>query len=230
MTSSSPVNRFAALGAAALMLGSALALVACRPVSEAIFEARCNRTLAPASVEVTALPVEFSVDHSLSIAELTRRYPPAFPGKVLGITKAQLTKDLTFDHSALEQPGTGRICSRPQVKVVLSFTPMQVLLNSSYPANSCRYREVYAHEMRHVDAYVNFLPTVTTEVQEQLRAALGGEVHYFKDAAEAKVKMDRLVNSMWMPYLTAKLEQVEQLQRNIDTLEEYDRLTHACQE
>jgi hypothetical protein len=230
MTSSLSANRFAAPGTAALLLGVALALVSCRPVSEAIFEARCNSTLAPASVEVTALPVEFSVDHSLSIAELTRRYPPTFPGKVLGITKAQLTKDLTFDHSGLEQPGTGRICSRPQVKVVLSFTPIQVLLASSFAANSCRYREVYAHEMRHVNTYVDFLPTVTAEVQEQLRVALGSEVHYFKDAAEAKVTMDRLVNSMWMPYLTAKLEQVEQQQRDIDTFEEYDRLTHACKD
>jgi hypothetical protein len=221
-------KRYAAIGGL-LVLGMVLfALTSCEKASDAVFEARCEATLAPPVVEVVTVPVEFSLDTSHSIATLTRDFPPDHEGVVLGITKANLSKDLTFDNAGLVQPGTGRLCTRPHVKVVLAFTPMQVLIASNFPAGSCKYNEVYAHEMRHVEAYKRFLPLVAAEVQEQLTEALGDQVHYFKDAEEAQETLETLLNSMWMPYLTEKMEQVESEQDKIDTAEEYDRLAHVC--
>lgn len=208
--------------------GLTFGLMGCESASNAVFEAKCSLTLEATSVEVIASPVEFSVDHSLSIAQITAMYPPEYPGWVLGITKANLRKELTFDNTGLAQRGSGRLCTRPQVKVSLSFTPMQVLIASDFVANSCKFNEVYAHEMRHVNAYTDYLPVVAAEVTKQLEDALGSQVHYFKNKEEAQVTLETLLNSMWMPYLTAKMEQVEQEQGEIDTYEEYDRLSKSC--
>jgi hypothetical protein len=221
-------KKYAAVGGLLVIGVLLLALTSCDKVADVVFEARCEAYLPAATVEVVTVPIEFTLDTSRSIASLTSEYPPDHNGIVLGITKANLTKDLSFDNTGLEQPGTGRLCTRPQVKVVLAFTPMQVLIASTFPPGSCKYNEIYAHEMRHVEAYTKFLPTAAAEVQEQLTEALGDQVHYFQNEEEAQNTLETLLNSMWMPYLTEKMEQVEQEQDKIDTLEEYDRLAHVC--
>lgn len=215
-------------GGAVFAVLLAIGLVSCQSVADVAFEARCNMQLGPATVDVTTEPVDFTVDNSWSSAEITRMYPPQYPGIVMGITKANLTKELTFDNSGLKQPGSGRLCTRPHVKVNLSFSPMQVLVGSDYPTHSCKYREIYLHEMRHVKAYTEYLPGVAADIQEQLLEALGQDVHYFKDDAEASNTLETLLNSMWMPYLSTKMEQVEQEQNKIDTLAEYERLSRTC--
>lgn len=206
----------------------ALSLSGCERGGEALFEARCNFSLDPTTVDVEVVPVEFSVDRSKTVAQITTMYPPEYPGEVLGITKANLRKELSFDNAGMEQRGSGRLCTRPHVKVLLSFTPMQVLIASDFPQNSCKFNEIYAHEMRHVNAYTDYLPKVAADVKKQLETALGPDVHYFKDKAEAQATLDTLLNSMWMPYLTAKMELVEHEQGQIDTLEEYERLSRVC--
>lgn len=206
----------------------ALSLSGCEKAGDAFFEARCSFSLEPTTVDVEVVPVEFSVDSSKSVAQITALYPPEYPGAVLGITKANLRKELSFDNAGMEQRGSGRLCTRPHVKVLLSFTPMQVLIASDFPTNSCKFNEIYTHEMRHVNAYTDYLPKVAADVKKQLESALGPDVHYFKDKAEAHATLETLLNSMWMPYLTAKMELVEQEQAQIDTFEEYERLSKVC--
>lgn len=215
-------------GGSLLAILLAVGLVSCQKVADIAFEARCNMQLGPATVEVTTEPVEFTVSNNWSTAQITRMYPPQFPGVVLGITKANLTKELSFDNSGLKQPGSGRLCTRPHVKVNLAFSPMQVLIGSDFSPNSCKYREIYLHEMAHVRAYTEFLPGVASEIQKQLLEALGQDVHYFKDEQDAENTLETLLNSMWMPYLTAKMDEVEQEQNKIDTFEEYERLSRTC--
>jgi hypothetical protein len=177
---------------------------------------------------VTTVPVDFTVANTWSTEQITRMYPPQFPGTVLGITKANLTKELSFDNSGLKQPGSGRLCTRPHVAVNLAFSPMQVLIGSDFAPNSCKYREIYLHEMRHVKAYTEYLPGVAADIQKQLLEALGQDVHYFKNEEDAANTLETLLNSMWMPYLTARMDQVEQEQKKIDTFAEYDRLSTTC--
>lgn len=215
-------------GGAVLAILLAVGLVSCQKVADIAFEARCNLQLGPATVDVTTVPVEFTVSNNWSTEQITRMYPPQYPGVVLGVTKANLTKELSFDNSGLKQPGSGRLCTRPQVKVNLAFSPMQVLVGSDFSPNSCKYREIYLHEMRHVKAYSEYLPGVATEIQKQLLEALGQDVHYFKNEEDAEKTLETLLNSMWMPYLTAKMDEVEQEQNKIDTFEEYERLSQAC--
>lgn len=226
-----PLYQTKKIAVGGLLLGAVFlfSLASCESVTNAIFEANCDSSLPPMTVEVVTLPIEFTLDNRTSIADLTRTYPPEGTGRVLGITRANLTKDLSIDNTGLVQPRTGRLCTRPQVKVVLSFTPMQVLVASDFLIDSCKYHEVYLHEMRHVDAYAEFLPLVAAEVQKQLTDALGDRVHYFTDAAEGQQTLDTLLSALWMPYLTEKMAQVEHAQANIDTPEEYDRLAQICQ-
>jgi hypothetical protein len=219
--------QIAGIGVLAVLI--ACGLVSCHKVADVAFEARCHMSLGPATVEVTTDPVDFTVDNHYSTGQISAMYPPQYAGVVLGITKANLTKELTFDNTGFKQPGSGRLCTRPHVKVHLSFSPMQVLIGSDFPPNSCKYKEIYLHEMRHVKAYTEYLPGVATDVQEQLLEALGQDVHYFKDDADATKTLETLLNSMWMPYLTSKLEQVEQEQVKIDTFAEYERLSRTCQ-
>jgi hypothetical protein len=228
MPTLSSTKKYVATGITLLLGILLLSLVSCEKVTDAIFEARCNSSLPPAIVEVSMLPVKFTLHTNASTADLTQQYPPTHAGIVLGITKANLTQDLSFNNTGLIQPGSGRLCTRPHVKVLLSFTPMEVMIASNFPVNSCKYREVYLHEMRHVNTYAEFLPDAAAEVQEHLTEALGDQVYYFNNSEEAHQTLETLLNSMWMPYLNAKMEQVEHEQDKIDTLEEYDRLAHVC--
>jgi hypothetical protein len=52
--------------------------------------------------------------------------------------------------------------------VSLSYPPIVIYVGSEFEPGSCAYREILAHEMRHLKAYVDYLPKVESRVRETL--------------------------------------------------------------
>ena len=196
--------------------------------SKAIFEWRCEHLLQKVEIAVDIKPVAFTVDTGYSMAQLTKQFPPDAAAVVLGITEANLYKNITLINPGFVQPETGRVCVRPKLKVSLSFQPMTVYIAGNFPKKTCKYDEIFAHEMRHVKAYQEFLPTIGQNVVQQLHTAIGDGVYYFSGEDEARASFEKTITSMLMPFLNKQLEQVEKTQRGIDTPEEYDRLSNVC--
>jgi len=214
--------------ATVILLVSALLLGGCSPANDAIFEWKCDRLPSTAAVVVEFTSVSYTLDNSLSVSDLTRQFPPTYAGRILGITNATLAKVISFNNEGVVQAGTGRVCLRPQIKINVAFDPMVVHVASDFPLNSCKYQEVFEHEMRHVQAYTEFLPTFAAEMESEFKASMGTDLQYFASKDESRQSTDTLIETTWMPYLAARMAEVQAAQQSIDTREEYERIARTC--
>jgi hypothetical protein len=205
-------------------LVAALALAGCEVFES--FESTCERRLPPARVTVDAEPVSYTIDQSLSFAQLTAKGAAlaAHGQSVLGLTEANLRSSVQVRARGIASRFSGRYCMRPEVAVTVSFNPMKIYMGADEPEGSCGYRITWDHELRHVAAYQQFLPTFATRVERDLAAHFGNRVQYFASGSEAQAHLDDLVQGFLSPLVQNGMQEVRVLQRQVDSPAEYARL------
>lgn len=203
------------------MAGSSVADVAKTP-----FEQRCERDMKP-MLNVAARIVGFQIDNRVSSRVLNNRSMHNHAGqKMLGMTALQSRTEVQIDAPALADGGLE--CVAPRVTVDLQFPPIEVFIAREFNPASCSYREILAHEMRHVQLYREQLP----KVADAVRAAL--ETHFaqrplYAAAGQGIERLQDEVDNWLRPLIQAELARIELSQQAMDTREESARLSLACQ-
>ena len=223
-----------ALPKRALLLS--LSLAAADAVADGVFQARCEGRLAEtgtaarrSTVSVEAHDSGYRIDNSLSYRTLTRiKRPGPEGGYVLGLTRAESRVAISVQGSILDDPDSGRECLLPQVGISLSYLPIVVYVGREFAPGSCAYREILAHEMRHLKAYVEYLPKVESRVRATLERGVGASPVYApRGQALARVKQE--LDGQWMPFIKREMAKGMALQAGIDSPAEYARLGKLCQ-
>jgi hypothetical protein len=193
------------------------------------FEARCDASLPATRVDVVTAPVVYATDRTRSWRELTAMGGDTAPTqRAVGLTTAKLGDKVSVETSGIEDQGTGRVCVRPSVRVELSATPMTVYIGREIAGDSCRAAAALEHEQKHVAVYREELVHIATDVRATLNAAYGNRVLYFKSRAEAKRATDAAISVEIGPLLDRMAAQIKARQREIDSPEEYARVSAAC--
>jgi hypothetical protein len=193
------------------------------------FEARCESSLPPARIEVVTAPVVYATDRTKSWRELTAMGGDATPTmRAVGLTSARVSDKVSLETAGIEDASTGRVCVRPSIKVELSAMPMTVYIGREIAGDECRAGAALAHERKHVAVYREELAHIATDVRAALRAAYGNRVLYYRSRAEAKRSTDASVSAELGPLLDRIAGQIKARQREIDSPEEYARVSAAC--
>ena len=203
--------------------------------SEDSFQARCEAGQpAPVGgarrppVSVEAHDSGYRVDNSLSYRALTRiKRPVPAGGFVLGLTRAESRVAISVEGSILDDPQTGQECLLPKIGVSLSYPPIVVYIGREFEPGTCAYREILAHEMRHLKAYVDYLPKVETRVRETLTRRFDARP-VVAPRGEALPSVQQELDGRWMPYIKAEMARARTLQAGIDSPAEYARLGKLC--
>jgi len=179
------------------------------------------RLLAPRS------PVLY--DHTLSVEELTQRSGAS--GKpnqhALGLTTVTVETRLRLDKRTLMDPRTGMMCTRPTVTVTLGGAPQTVHIGKEFPADSCAYREVAEHELRHVHANEAQAEFVANDFQSAMKAEFGNRV-FFGSEKELERAIDDKLQNDWLPRIETEFALVRLAHESIDTPEEAARAERFC--
>lgn len=206
--------------AALLLPGAALA-------ADDSFMARCERDMKPV-LEVQAHETEFDLSSALSSKVLNTRGSYASANQLtLGMTSGTHRTEITIDAPGLRDIASGRECVSPHIYVDLAYKPLQVFVAREFHQQSCAYRTVYEHEMKHVQVYRDNLPLLEKKVREALEQRYGAHPMY----VSAGTGIDRLQDDVdtWLrPYIKGLLADVEHQQTLLDSPEEVFRLSHAC--
>jgi hypothetical protein len=193
------------------------------------FEARCEASLPATKIEVVTAPVVYKTDRTRSWRELTAMGDDTTPTqRAVGLTTAKLGHKVSLETSGVEDQSTGRVCVRPSVRVELSATPMTVYIGREIAGDACRAAAALAHEQKHVAVYREELTHIATDVRATLKAAYGKRVLYYKSRAEAKRATDAAINAEIGPLLDRMAGQIKARQREIDSPDEYARVSAAC--
>ncbi len=146
---------------------------------------------------------------------------------VLGLTKTESRVLVQGDSAILQDADSGYECVMPHLSVSLYFLPFVVYVGSEFAPGTCAYGEVLAHEMRHIKAYLDYLPKVEAVVRAALAERFGSKPLY-APKGQAMALLQREVDGRWLPYFRAEMEKVKPLQSAIDTPQEYERLSKVC--
>lgn len=195
------------------------------------FLARCDRDMAPV-LEVKAEEAEFDLSSSVSSKVLNTRGSYASANQLtMGLTSGTNRTEITIDAPGLRDTATGRECVSPHIYVDMAYKPLQVFVAREFHQQSCAYRTVYEHEMRHVQIYRDNLPVLERKVREALQQRYGTHALIIPAGAPANAGIDQLqkdVDTWLRPYIKELLADVEHQQTLLDTPEEVFRLSHAC--
>jgi hypothetical protein len=191
------------------------------------FMSRCERDMKPV-LEVHAHEANFDVNSTVSSKVLNTRGTYASVNQLtLGMTSGTNRTEITIDAPALRDIASGRECVSPHIYVDLAYKPLQVFVAREFHQQSCAYRTVYEHEMRHVQIYRDNLPILEKKVRAALQQRYGTHPMYLP----ADTGLDRLqsdIDSWLRPYIKDLLADVERQQVALDSPEEAYRLSHAC--
>src|SRR3954468_18326659 len=93
------------------LIAAALLLSACdysRPFADV-----CARRLGPTEIHVTTQPVEYTTDHSVSSAELSRMGAAGESRQIVGLTHTTMTSNLTLGSNVVSNRVSHKECLRP---------------------------------------------------------------------------------------------------------------------
>jgi hypothetical protein len=190
------------------------------------FQASCEGR--QSSVTIDANDSGYRIDNSLSYRSLTQiKRPAARDGYVLGMTRAESRVTISVEGAILGDPETGMECLQPQIGVSLSYLPIVVYVGSEFTPGTCAYREILAHEMRHLKAYVDYLPKVESRVREKLADRFDTRP-VVAPQGQALARVQREMDERWMPVIKREMARAKALQAGIDTPHEYARLSKIC--
>ncbi|MDQ2823149.1 MAG: hypothetical protein M3Y65_22675 [Pseudomonadota bacterium] len=191
------------------------------------FQVRCEDTIGKTVSVLSSQENGFRIDSTRSYRTLSQMKQGARNSIVLGLTRTESRVSIGVGGKMLSDKVSGYECVAPRIDVDVHYLPIIIYIGSEFPASSCAYREILAHEMRHLQAYRDHLPKVETRVRAALLRRFGNKPLY-APGGQARALLQREIDTQWMPYIKAEMSLVEVVQQRIDSPQEYARLGKVC--
>lgn len=179
-------------------------------------------------VKVDVYDNGYRIDNSLPYRTLTRmKRAGADGGFVLGLTRAESRVAVSVEGTIIGDPETGTECLRPLIAVSLSYEPIVIYVGREFEPGTCAYREILAHEMRHLKAYIDYLPKVERRVLDRMARRFDGRP-VLAPQGQALHRVQQELDRTWMPFLKRAMAEAKARQAAIDSPKEYARLGKVC--
>lgn len=192
------------------------------------FQARCEDTIGETLSVLTGTQNGFRIDNTVGFRTLTTMKGRARPGQVvLGLTRTESRVSINVGGRLLVDEGSGYECIAPHIEIRLYYPPIVVYISREFRPGSCAYEEILAHEMRHLNAYLDYLPKAEARVRLALARRFEDKPLYAR-TGQAQSLLQREIDRGWMPYIKSEMAKVEALQAAIDSPQEYARLGKVC--
>lgn len=210
------------------LAGPVLLLACGAAAARTPFQARCEDELGKTISVLTAQQNGYSIDNHLSYLSLTSMKGAARANSyVLGLTRTESRFAVQLDGAMLQDPASGYECVAPRIAVKLYYAPIVIYVGREFAPGSCAYEAILAHEMRHLQAYLDHLPKAERMVREALARRFEARPLY-APRGSARAALASEVNTGWLPYIKAEMAKVEIEQNAIDSPQEYARLGKVC--
>ena len=206
---------------------SAMASLAVAGTSGHSFEQRCEREMTP-QFAVSLADNGYRIVNNVSSRVLNNRGVRRHAGQLmLGMTAIETQTSVVFDGPALGHAASGRECVAPHISVQLVVPHMLVYVAREFAPESCSYRKVLEHELRHVQLYRAQFPALEARVRAGLAERFGSGPLYARHGA-GLATLEKEVDQWLRPFIRREIARMEVAQAAIDTAEESHRLSSAC--
>lgn len=182
------------------------------------------------SVTIKRIDERLSINTEYSYRSLTNIGAAlARPGKqILGLTRGNATVSFASTTPAITDRSGRWECASPQITLRFGFSPLTVYVAREFPEGSCAYKEIHAHEMRHVEAYQKHIASIEKELTESLNARFATGAVWRGPVGQTASRLRQELDARWAPYVQRQIKRVDEAQAKIDSDEEYERVANAC--
>lgn len=189
----------------------------------------CSK-LPQSSVNVRLVEADIQTNHQRTTAALkgmSDRYADPRVA-VLGLTLGKALVNARVATQLLRDP-TGRWeCATHQVSIEIGYQPITLYVGREFPERSCAFKTVYQHELRHAQTYRDHARTIAPEIEAALRERFIGNAPARGPSGTTQARIQNELNDRWLPYIRRLMAAVESKHREIDTAEEYEKVSLAC--
>jgi hypothetical protein len=214
----------------ALLTVPALLLAACGPGGNpfASFETRCAK-LALSRFEVVAVPVTFERDDTQPIAALTVKSGSTLAThRTIGLTTAVFGQSTDIELHSVDDRRGARSCGTPRVHVELSMQPVTVFVARELVEAPCQREITLSHEMKHVEVFREVLDEAAQDLERELPESIGTELRRATSPEELQQRLIIAVRDYLALFLHERQRLLDERQAQVDSPEEYARVSTAC--
>jgi hypothetical protein len=214
----------------AIALALCALLAGCGPNGNpfASFDTRCAKLPAP-RFDVVATPLSFERDDTRPIAELTVKSGSALAThRTMGLTTAVFGQSTDIELQVLGDRRGSRACGTPTVRVELSMQPVVVFIAREVTESPCQHDATLGHEMKHVEVFREVLQEAATELEREFPEAVGAELRRASNAEELQQRLILSVRDYLAQFMKDWQRVLDARQAEVDSPEEYARVSAAC--
>lgn len=199
----------------------------------------CELSSARPVVTVTTIETPVRYDLTRSVEQLNGMdidtvspYPSNYHTNVGGLMSGQVAVEhkIAFNHETL---GDRSCVSVDAVELVISISP-KIFIASDFQDQTCWFKEIFAHESKHVDADRKLISThkgrfvdgVNMTFMQPRDFSSGWIEASDENAAETEITAN--IEDTIRVLFKQMLEERQQKQQDIDSLHEYNRISRAC--
>ena len=191
--------------------------------------AACEKDLSPTEIVVKTEPAAVTEVNNEDIRTLTMTQQSFSKGRfTMGLTTEQYDLKVLTKVNSLKMPNGTVSCMRPSLYVTLSEPFHKVSIAREFAPGSCIFNEIRTHEYRHVAVHRQSLEWARGVIEQEMKAQIGNTI-YYGDPKQLQQQVDEAVNTYWLPRAQQLHAEVEKEQLEIDTPEEYERLSNVCE-
>jgi hypothetical protein len=176
-----------------------------------------------------AVPLTFERDDSQSIEALTAKSGSALAThRTKGLTAAVFGYSADIKLNAVDDRRGSRTCGMPRLRVELSMQPVTVFVASELETESCQHDVTLSHEMKHVEVFRQTLDRAARDLERDLPEAIGAELRHAKNPGELEQRLVVSVRDYLAQFIGERQRLLDEEQAEVDSPEEYARVSNAC--
>lgn len=154
--------------------------------------------------------------------------------EINGLTESRLYLDHRIQFRNVVNQSTGLGCiAVEKVTVTLRARP-EVFIASELTRDPCRYREIYAHEQKHIGTDHALLERYRARIAKGMRISFAGPADYASVTVAARFlpiaqhQLEEQTGATLRVLYDEMLRERDHAQRQVDTPAEYNRINTAC--
>ncbi len=151
-------------------------------------------------------------------------------GTTLGLAGGPI--DITIRTEYTARSRKGKACVHLSGLEVLFWAKPMVMIASNFEEGSCEYREVLAHEQKHIRALRYFVreyaPKLKSEVKDIMDTSKTRMVVSENNVEKAQTNMQDAIIARLRSYQNGIMPILQERQQAIDSPEEYERVSKQC--
>jgi hypothetical protein len=146
----------------------------------------------------------------------------------MGLTSAVFGQSTDIELQVVGDGRGSRACGTPSVRVELSMQPVVVFIAREVAESPCQRDATLAHEMKHVEVFREVLQEAATELEREFPEAVGAELRRAANAEELQRRLILGVRDYLAQFMSDWQRVLDARQAEVDSPEEYGRVSAAC--